>query len=195
MRSLRWFLLLGILLCARALPAAEVEVDTDLILREVYAKDLIITFGEIEQFKQLAVGILSTTAEATPKSYSMYWSRVGAGLKTEHFERAIARHYAASFTSDELRHLTTLFKPPAMRGLVYWARMMAEKQMTPEQQAQEVERLRKQYGDQTVLPFADLLNSALGRQLIATQASARELRVKEAIAALADSTERAGAVP
>ena len=166
------------------------EISTDEIVKEVNAKKLVAILGEQEMCKQAAMNTLVGLAKQYPDVSAMVWSRVGYGLDLEVFDIEIAKHYAADFTADELKLLVTFFDPPAMRGLVFWVRTMAETPPAAEKMPEEVEKLRKKYGNEPVAKLGELFNSALGRQLLATQKSAAEIRRKEGIAALQAAYER-----
>jgi hypothetical protein len=166
------------------------EVDVDEIVREVNAKKLVVVFGELELCKQAAMDTLSAMAKEHPEVAPTEWSTIGYRLDFENFETAIAKHYAADFTVDELKHLVSVFSAPVMRGLVYWVRILATKAPSPEDVTREVERLRKQYGTGPLIEFDTLMHSALGRQLLATQKAAEEIRKRECVAALTDAAKR-----
>ncbi|MCX6955967.1 MAG: hypothetical protein NTV51_27830 [Verrucomicrobia bacterium] len=183
-----WLAVCALLVFASPAPAADLDVDQ--IVREVHAKKLTVIFGEQELCKQGALATLATMAKQYPETPAIMWSRVGHGLDFDAFEEAITKHYAASFTADELKYLAGFFDPPEMRGLVFWVRIMAENPPSPADLPVEIGRLRKKYGDLPVARLGELFNSALGRTLVEVQKSAAEIRRREAIAALVASHQR-----
>ena len=178
-------------LCVLVSAANSAEINTDEIVREVNAKKIVVIFGELELCKQTAMNVLATMAKQHPEVPPIWWSRVGYRLDFENFESAIAKHYAADFTADELKHLVAFFDPPAMRGLVFWVRTLATDPPPPESMTGEMERLRKKYGAEQMQSLHTLIHSAIGRQLLATQKSAEELRKRECVAALTEAENRA----
>ena len=165
------------------------EVDVDALVREVRAKELVVIFDERERCRQDALKTLTTLAQQHPKVSEVPWIYVRKELDFDAAEIALTKYYASHFTSDELTHVAKLFEPAEMRGLITAVWLLAQRPPTAEALPAEMEEFRKRFGPGPIAKLGDLLNSALGRQLVAAQKSAEEIRRKEIIAALvADET-------
>jgi hypothetical protein len=176
------------LLSAGSLSAAEVEVDA--LVREVRAEDLVVIFGERERCRQDALKTLTTLAQQHPKVSEVPWIYVRKELDFDAAEIALTKYYASHFTSDELTHAAKLFEPAEMRGLITAVWLLAQRPPTAGALPAEMEEFRKRFGPRPMAKLGDLLNSALGRQLVAAQKSAEEIRRKEIIAALVAAETR-----
>lgn len=169
-----------------SLPLRGEETVGQQVVRENRTRRIVAALGEVEAFKSHAIELVQLIQKENNIPVSIT-SRIASAIDSEAFETAVIQHYSAQFTLEELGHLDELFKAPAMRGVLYWVRTLPEAES---EKKDALEKIRKTYPPATVEAFVDLLNSALGRQLVDAARTAAKIRHQGAVAAIQAAIEK-----
>lgn len=159
-------------------------------VREAHSKELVAVFDDVAQFQQGVVRTIDTLKAQRPNTAASFWAELRETVDSRNFEQALARHYLASFTGDEMQRIATFFEAPELRAAMSELRALGEKHPQGNFPPGEMDRVRARIGDARWASLIDFCASPLWQKIVTVQRASQPIRRSETISALAAAQDR-----